>query len=249
MPADASFSERRPYAYVALLELTVILVLGTTGIIVKALELPDLFLYGMGLGALSLVGLISVAVDGGWRAIGFTRLRKYHLLWLPLIPAFVHLYNHLGGGFPDLALSYVAAILLITLLSGFMEELFYRGLMLRALAPRGPWVAALVPSILFGMTHLMNSAAGWSLGPVLWQLGYSFAVGFGYAAFVIRTGCLWPMMIVHFLVNFSGLFDSTEIVQTSSVSLTAGLTNTIYILSFLIYGIVLIRQHIEEDSP
>ncbi len=88
-------------------------------------------------------------------------------------------------------------------LIGFVEEVFFRGLILRAIAPRGLWKAAIISSIVFGLLHSLNPLAGANPLDTLLQLGYTLAIGFGFAAVALRTRVIWPLVLIHGLIDFA----------------------------------------------
>jgi membrane protease YdiL (CAAX protease family) len=227
-----------------------ILALIAGGAVGKLLHWPDLATYAIGLGLAALTGSIIVTRLRWWRKIGFRRFKHYWLIWIFLAAIVGDLINNWTG---QLALTTAGALclsLLVTVLGAYCEEVFYRGLMLRVLAPRGIWVAAIVTSLLFGLSHLLNAAAGMSLEVVLWQLCYATAYGLAYAGFALRTGTIWPIALTHFLNNFLILLVSGWETQTQEVSAADQWLNIVYTLAFACYGIVLIRNHRKESlSP
>ncbi len=247
---DEKFHDRRPFVSVLLLQLAMILPLIAAGTVGKLLHWPDLISYTTGLALTALIGAVIVTRMRWWRKIGFRRFKPYYLIWIFLAVIIVDLINSWSGQLAPATASGLGLTLLVTILGAFCEEVFYRGLMLRVLLPRGVWLAAVVTSLLFGLVHLMNAAAGMSLEVVLWQLCYATAYGLAYAGFAIRTGTIWPLALTHFLNNFSILIVSSWETQTQEVSAADQWLNIIYTVVFVGYGIVLIRNHLMElPSP
>jgi membrane protease YdiL (CAAX protease family) len=85
---------------------------------------------------------------------------------------------------------------------GFVEEVMFRGLMLNALKVRGLWKAAIITALLFGLTHALNVLAGKSLVEDVAQIYYAVGIGFAFAALVLHTGILWPLVLAHWLIDF-----------------------------------------------
>jgi membrane protease YdiL (CAAX protease family) len=124
---------------------------------------------------------------------------------LPLVPFVPHLSTRLSSvaksltsGFSTPAL--VVLGLFICLGSPLLEELFFRGVLLRGVAgvrgrrgtvrPRVAVAAALVASILFGLAHFEGL-----------QLLGLIAAGFTFAALAASTGRLGPGFIAHVTFN------------------------------------------------
>ncbi|MSU77020.1 MAG: CPBP family intramembrane metalloprotease [Gemmataceae bacterium] len=88
-------------------------------------------------------------------------------------------------------------ILAIVIVPAIFEELFFRGVLFRALADRaGPLVTIGVSGILFGLTHVIF---GGPLG--LERLGPSTMLGLILAAVCWRSGSVWPSLIQHITHN------------------------------------------------
>ena len=125
-------------------------------------------------------------------------------------------------------------------LIGFVEEVFFRGLILRAIAPRGLWKAAIISSIVFGLLHSLNLLAGANPLDTLLQLGYTLAIGFGFAAVGLRTRVIWPLVIIHGLIDFASFLVSngtgTRSVTTMDMAITA-----FYIVAFTCYGVFMMQ--------
>ncbi len=88
-------------------------------------------------------------------------------------------------------------ILALFIVPAILEELFFRGLLFRALAERaGPLVTIGVSGILFGLTHVIFGGA---LG--LERLGPSTLLGLVLAIVSWRSGSVWPSLIQHVAHN------------------------------------------------
>lgn len=92
--------------------------------------------------------------------------------------------------------------------AALVEEVMYRGVVLLAMiaawgdTKKGIVKAVLLSSILFGMLHLLNAIAN-PFGMVLFQAVIVSLPGILYAALFLRTGSLWPAIIIHWLTNAS----------------------------------------------
>jgi membrane protease YdiL (CAAX protease family) len=83
---------------------------------------------------------------------------------------------------------------LLSLAAGVGEELAYRGYALAALQllPIGPWAAAVVSSLAFGLLHAYQGPLGVARTAVV---GFVFAIG------VLLSGSLLPAMAAHAIVD------------------------------------------------
>ena len=101
------------------------------------------------------------------------------------------------------AFTVLALVLLIAVCTPIVEELFFRGLFLRALGRR--WnltVGVIVSSVVFGLFHFQGS----SLAQGLFICGVTAAYGAMFAFLVIRAnGRLGPSIVAHMCVNLVGV--------------------------------------------
>jgi membrane protease YdiL (CAAX protease family) len=88
-------------------------------------------------------------------------------------------------------------ILALALLSGFGEELLFRGVGMEYL---GVWGQAGV----FGLFHLPLRRALWP-----WTL-FAVVIGIGLGELTRWSGSLWPAVLVHFCVNYFNLHDLAD---------------------------------------
>lgn len=114
----------------------------------------------------------------------------------------------------------------------FLEESIFRGLILPTLYRKysskkhGVFLAALISSLLFGVTHLVNLLAGASVGAVIMQIGYSFLIGGMCACAMILSGNILYPVALHFIFNSGGLLFTYDIISGSiwnilTISVTA----------------------------
>ena len=236
------FAERYPLWFVALLELAVIAVYLIVG---TAAHFTGLSNDGVAATATTVLSVLAAALLGAlgwWRVVGFKRAaRPRDLLWvLPLLlPVLLNLV--MGLEFRSLLLTF--ELLIIALLIGFSEETIYRGLMLSALKARGPWTAATVTSVLFGLSHSLNLLSGKSGAEIVIQICYALAIGFGFAAVALRTGLLWPLILVHALIDFTSFLGRAELSPTWNAVAGIGVT-----FAFMSYGLVLMRRGKQNTS-
>ena len=94
------------------------------------------------------------------------------------------------------------ALLVAVLLPAVVEELFFRGFLLRYLLRYGAIPAVLLSSAVFGLFHLVNWTAGSAL--YTWaQVLCAFAAGICFAAAAVRSGSLLPGFAAHLLSNLT----------------------------------------------
>jgi len=246
---ENSFHMRHPYLFVTILELVIIAVAIIVGTMTKRLGLPDYTLYGGTMLILSVITALTLQKMKWWETIGFRSFNDKYFLLL-IVPA-IPMIGNLFGSYRSLEVGFYFYYLLLTIMSGFVEEGMYRGLMLRVLLKKGVWKSVIITSLIFSLSHLMNALAGWNWQHVALQLCYAFAIGFGWAAFALRTGTVWPLMLIHFLNNFFSFIKSEDLIkslQSSKPSLGGIIYTIVLSIIFIIYGIIVTRSYILAEK-
>lgn len=82
----------------------------------------------------------------------------------------------------------------LSFVAGTGEEIAYRGYAMSALGTMsvGPWMAAAVTSVAFGLLHSYQGARG---------IVTTGVAGFAFAASFILTGSIWPAMAAHVTID------------------------------------------------
>jgi membrane protease YdiL (CAAX protease family) len=239
----STFFARRPVASALLFWFGMMVAYIVVGGVAQNLQLAATtrtMLFGA---VLSVLGLIVVALQGSWRAVGLgapTRRPGLILLTLPLL--------NLARGF-HADLGTVALLVVASLLVGFNEELWFRGIILRVLQPKGQGWAVVGSALLFGVLHLLNGLAGQNLAVTLVQIAYACVLGLCFALVRLRTASLWPAALVHALTNlFAWTAQGGQIGGGSVDSLFDLLLPGVVIVLFGAYSLYLWRQMKETAS-
>jgi membrane protease YdiL (CAAX protease family) len=236
-----SFLQRRPIIFAVLLYLVILVALFLAGAVTIRLKLPSLAIFLIGYPVLALPAILLVSRWHWWREAGFRLPSNPRSLWffaVALLPAIANL-AFAGVGYPGIGL--LLLFLALALLVGFVEETYFRGMMLRALLRRGPWQAVLITSLLFSIGHPFNLLAGASLAATLVQVVYAFAMGMMFAALMGRTQTILPLIVAHGLTNFFGYLavSPTETISMSTLFLVVSAAE---IIIYIAYSILLMRQ-------
>lgn len=237
--SEVRFSERHPYRFVAQIELMVVLVYLAAGTLDHFVHLGNLGLYVVANVGLTLLTAAILTRMGWWRKAGFAvRLEPRDLRYflVPLLPVVVNLLP----GVRITGVAQVAGFLALALMVGFVEEGVFRGLMLRALEPKGVWHAVIVSTLVFSVTHLMNILAGESGWQAGFQLLYTFAIGFTFAALVLRDKPIWLVVVVHALMDYVVFLQDPSFTWPPAIEAGVDLAITAV---FLAYGVFLLRGY------
>jgi membrane protease YdiL (CAAX protease family) len=202
------------------------------------LSLPVIIVYFTSDSILAIIAIIFLVRSRWWQTIGLRKPRRLRELWFFVLPL-VAVADNLSGGIQASAPGSIATFCFLAALVGFVEETYLRGFMLHPIALRGPWRGVLITAVLFGLLHSLNILIGWNPQAVISQIGFAFAVGFCYAALRLRTGLIWPLMILHFLTDFSAFLALNQITmpQSSGVNVFATL---VYVIIFAGYGAIVL---------
>ena len=133
-----------------------------------------------------------------WQEAGFnapSQWRELRLLWLPAVVAIV---LPLLGGFAAVDAGTVVYLTVAYLITGFMEEAWVRGLILRVLQPVGPVRAVLISALLFALLHMTNFLFR-NPAIVLAQMVGAFCFGVAFGALRLRTNTIWFLIALHML--------------------------------------------------
>jgi membrane protease YdiL (CAAX protease family) len=241
--AGEALSARHPYEFVAWLLLLFIVVNVGLGSLSGLLPYP----------VLAICAIWLITKKRWWRVTGFTYPKGSGRSLLLFVPVFVPLlwWPFLAPlvGYGTLKVpSAVALYAVLMLLVGFVEEVYFRGLMLQPLRSQGAWHAVIITSVLFGVAHSLKALYGQSIVYTMLQVGYAIGLGLAFAALVLVTRLIWPLILAHGLINFTATLNSAAGVTSTTVRaadywLAAGL-----LLFGAAYAVFLLRRY-PQPSP
>jgi membrane protease YdiL (CAAX protease family) len=192
-------------------------------------------------------GLFMVWYLGWWQRAGYAVLGHIADLPLYLLPAamaFLPLFEETAPTLPGT----VAIFVMLSIVVALAEETFFRGLILQSLRPAGPLVAVLLSSLLFALPHLLNSLGGiWDPVFTLVDTFAAFGIGIAFSALVLRTGTIWPPIVLHALINAIALsvLGSLTVPAQSPEQLAATLVAGLVLAA---YGLFLLRGLLRKEA-
>ena len=188
----------------------------------------------------------------GWiKASGLLHLGKgadwLIFLGLLIYKLLIELYAFTGDFLPVLPSStYTMTQVVYFFPSVLVEESMYRALLLLAMilawgdTKQGIVKAALYSSFFFGMLHLFNILVR-PAGVVLFQAVIVSLPGLLYAAIVLKSRTLWPVILLHWLTN---AFVNVKISQIDNYQETTGMWIlwAVLLIPLIIYSAILLWQ-------
>jgi membrane protease YdiL (CAAX protease family) len=236
-----SYDRRHPYLFVAILLIAFV-----------AVDLPLQFIFSTVVLPYSILAFIAAAIvtrRHRWKAVGFTLSGANSRSLLLFAPVFLMSVWYVTiaptiigyGTIAIPSLGTIFALAAVALLVGFVEEIYFRGMMLQALKSKGMWTATVVTALLFGPVHLENMFLGAAPLGVILQVGYATALGLSFSALVMVTGLIWPLVLAHALLDFFPSFNSA---MTSSATVAPAdyAMTALIIVVFVPYSVLLLRR-------
>ena len=185
--------------------------------------------------ALTTVLALGLLVWIGWlREAGFNRMSQWRNLRLLLFPLLVCALTLSGGLFGSGPASLVSAFL-TAFVAAFGEEIVFRGLLWRAIAPAGPLRAVILTSLLSGLLVLGMKATEGPWPEAVRLTALTFCGGFTYGALRWRTTSIWPAILVHAVFAFAVSIATLG-------AFTYPLMMLLSTLGFVAYGLYLLRN-------
>lgn len=185
------------------------------------------------------------------------KFKNWYLIIFPLYIAYINFsglenipYDSISG------LNYVL-FLLWALSVGFSEEFMLRGFVQSMFlkhygtSKKGIYFSVIGSAIIFGLLHLLRFDKG--LYGEITQVLFATFIGTMFGAILLRTNKLWPLILVHAIIDVFGNLDIFKIAKetTETPSLEAQLANSLLIclvvLPCFIYGLILLRKVKTED--
>lgn len=121
--------------------------------------------------------------------------------------------------------SQICYFVILAVLPAFAEEFAFRGVTLQLLRPYGEAFAVIGSAFAFGVMH----------GTVI-QIPFAFAGGLFFGYIAVRTGSIWPSVLLHFLNNALSYFQ--ELIQDHSAEFVYQQTSTVLLYALFLVATV-----------
>lgn len=94
--------------------------------------------------------------------------------------------------------------ILLCILAVFMEEIFFRGILIKTFNHLSLNRSFLISSFIFSFYHLTNIFGGLDIIYVFLQVLLSFFLGYHLCFITLKMKSLLPAIVIHFLINITG---------------------------------------------
>jgi membrane protease YdiL (CAAX protease family) len=192
--------------------------------------------------------VLAVVAWQRWRDIGLRQRpsgRSLLLAWLPMV--------YIVGGFAlsiQLGLPPVTVVLWVlvnTFLVGLSEELMFRGVLLQALRHTvSIWPAVALTTLAFGAVHSLNVFITGDLRGAVIQSTAAALSGLFFIALRLRTGSLWPCILIHGLWDCAAFLVAMSSPKGPAISTAPAdamsLAPILLVLPNALYGLWLMRH-------
>lgn len=203
---------------------------------------------------LTLMVVILISVLGWWKDAGFTRWSTQQGIIVCIFPFAITVLPILCAaplGVLNAPLITDVTAVACACMVGFVEEGFFRGLLVRALLPKGIVLSVILSSVMFACFHLFNLISAVPLPFVAIQLVIALGSGVLFAALRLRAVSIWPTILLHALHDLPSLIllgvNHKMVFNAASPASLA--VNGILSLIFIVYAVFLLRpRHLAELS-
>jgi len=197
--------------------------------------------------------VLAVVAWQRWRDIGLQQLpsaRSLLLAWLPALYIAGGLGLALHLGLPPATV--VLWVLLNTFLVGLSEELMFRGVLLQALRHTvSIWPAVALTTLAFGAIHSLNVFITGDLRGAVIQSTAAALSGLFFIALRLRTGSLWPCIVIHGLWDCAAFLVAMSSPKDAAISAAPAdamsLAPILLVLPNALHGMWLLR-HVRISS-
>ena len=148
----------------------------------------------------------------------------------------------------SLEIKYIISLLVYTVSVGLIEELSLRGLIQNYLNDyfghhkKGVIKAIVCMSFLFAVLHLLNFNKG--IWGEMAQFFYAFFIGMGFGSVFYYTKRIYPLIIIHGLIDFASGLDRLGMINYQSS--TDNFMNSLFIIlllsPYLFYALFLFKK-------
>lgn len=124
-----------------------------------------------------------------------------------------------------LTISNIMIYLFSMLVTGFTEEVVFRGVIYNTISEcfdtyskKNVYISMIISSIIFGLMHMSNIFSGVSLAGAIVQAGCAFGVGLYFCAIYVRCNNIWSVIVLHGLNDIASTLNAGVLGESDIVS-------------------------------
>ncbi|MGM0410668.1 MAG: CPBP family intramembrane glutamic endopeptidase [Bacillota bacterium] len=233
MNENVFLAEKRPFISSLLITIFLLFILFLAGMFSVVGNIDSRLTFFIGFLILSLMLIIFISKNNNWVYYGFSSYKKINMdnkhIYIPLlILAFMPLFTGISS---DLTLRKILYLMSYMALVAFVEEIIFRGIILKILLKKGLMKAIFGSSILFSLSHLLNTLQVNNLFSIMSQTIYALIIGIILAMIVIKTNNIIIAIVFHYLNNImTSLNPGVESLLSSLISAIMFIIAIIYII-------------------
>ncbi|HEY4388205.1 MAG TPA: CPBP family intramembrane glutamic endopeptidase [Ktedonobacteraceae bacterium] len=204
--------EKRPYLFIAALLVILVVTLLFIPWLLTSLNMNDYLPALIGEVCACAIAVLFLIWLDWWGDLGYTaplQSQDSHLFAIPILfvvfPALVALLVLVARGSLQVPPADICYFALQALLIAFLEETYYRGFILQALLPRGILLAVFSSALFFTFAHIGSTFSALDGFYICTEILFTFGWGCVFAALWLRTGAIWPLIVMNCLHNFCDL--------------------------------------------
>jgi len=202
-------------------------------------NIDNMLTFFIGFFILSIIVILFLKKNKKWTYYGFYSLsevkKKEIYIFIPLfILAFMPL---LAGIRSDITFSYIIYLIIYMALVAFVEEVLFRGIILKILLKKSYIKAIVGSSLLFSLAHILNTLQVNNLNMIFIQVLYAFIIGAILSILVIKTNNIIFPIIFHYINNVMRSLNPNGIDTNSLLVTYLMFAIAIFYMGYLVYSI------------
>ena len=183
------------------------------------------------------------------------KVNKPLLLIFPLV--YLVLLNLLFADvIPDFSILNIFVLAVYCVSIGFAEELSIRSVLLPLIlqfnidSKQKERKAVLFSSLIFGALHLIHFNKG--VPGEISQVFFATFIGFVFGALLLITKRIYPLIIVHAIIDFVAKVDTIgkpiKNIVYDPMSIESAIFTVVLVLPCLIYGVFIMKKYLKKDE-
>ena len=177
-----------------------------------------------------------------WHKVGFTQGISRNDVFVCLFPTLLTVFIAWGALSSSTVGSRIFFFAVYAFIIAVAEESIFRGIILQTLLPKGVLQALFLSTLIFALLHVSNLFVGLPWTYVSGQVLFTFGDGLAYAVMRVRTGSIWPAILLHCLTDFGALVATGGGTGIKAPSLLISLlTGGSICLVYIIYAAIALR--------